>query len=86
MEARTDPPSPKRVAVYLHTLYNGGVERVMFNLIQGFLDRGVAVDLALDFLVYSPFEKLLPPVQNMWIGGGATAFGAEMAAIRLGAF
>jgi hypothetical protein len=32
------------------------------------------------------FEKLLPPVQNMWIGGGATAFGAEMAAIRLGAF
>jgi glycosyltransferase involved in cell wall biosynthesis len=33
---------------------------VMFNLIQGFLDRGIAVDLVLDFLIYSPFEKLLP--------------------------
>jgi glycosyltransferase involved in cell wall biosynthesis len=44
----------------MHTLYNGGVERVMFNLIQGFLDRGIRVDLVLDFLDYSPFEKLLP--------------------------
>jgi glycosyltransferase involved in cell wall biosynthesis len=32
----------------------------MFNLIQGFLDRGIAVDLVLDFLIYSPFEKLIP--------------------------
>lgn len=32
----------------------------MFNLIQGFLDRGVTVDLVLDFLIYSPFEKLIP--------------------------
>lgn len=32
----------------------------MFNLIQGFLNRGIAVDLVLDFLFYSPFEKLLP--------------------------
>ena len=53
--------APKHVAIYLHTLYNGGVERVMFNLIQGFLDRGIAVDLVLDFLDYSPFVKLLPP-------------------------
>jgi glycosyltransferase involved in cell wall biosynthesis len=44
----------------MHTLYNGGVERVMFNLIQGFLDRGIRVDLVLDFLYYSPFESLLP--------------------------
>jgi glycosyltransferase involved in cell wall biosynthesis len=51
---------PKHVAVYMHTLYNGGVERVMFNLIQGFLDRGIRVDLVLDFLYYSPFESLLP--------------------------
>jgi len=51
---------PAHVAVYLHTLYNGGVERVMFNLIQGFLDRGIAVDLVLDFLIFSPYEKLLP--------------------------
>jgi len=50
----------KRVAIYMHTLYNGGVERVMFDLIRGFLHRGVAVDLVLDLLIYSPFEKLLP--------------------------
>ena len=53
-------PAPKHVAVYMHTLYNGGVERVMFNLIQGFLDRGIRVDLVLDFLYFSPFESLLP--------------------------
>jgi glycosyltransferase involved in cell wall biosynthesis len=52
---------PRHVAVYMHTLYNGGVERVMFNLIQGFLERGIRVDLVLDYLEYSPFEKLLPP-------------------------
>jgi len=57
MSTRT---APKYVAVYMHTLYNGGVERVMFNLIQGFLDRGIRVDLVLDFLDYSPFESLLP--------------------------
>ncbi len=52
--------APSYVAIYMHSLYNGGVERVMFNLIQGFLDRGIKVDLVLDFLFYSPFEALLP--------------------------
>ena len=56
----TNKTAPSYVAIYMHSLYNGGVERVMFNLIQGFLDRGVKVDLVLDFLFYSPFEKLLP--------------------------
>lgn len=44
----------------MHTLYNGGVERVMFDLIRKFLDRGIAVDLVLDLLIYSPFEKIMP--------------------------
>jgi glycosyltransferase involved in cell wall biosynthesis len=56
----TAKPLPRHIAVYMHTLYNGGVERVMFNLIQGFLSRGIRVDLVLDFLEYSPFEALLP--------------------------
>jgi len=56
----TNRPAPTRIAIYLHTLHNGGVERVMFNLIQGFLDHGIAVDLVLDYLIYSPFEKLIP--------------------------
>jgi len=53
-------PTEKRVAIYMHSLYNGGVERVMFDLMRGFLDRGVGVDLVLDLLIYSPFEKILP--------------------------
>ena len=36
-------PLPRHVAIYMHTLYNGGVERVMFNLIQGFLEAGLRV-------------------------------------------
>jgi glycosyltransferase involved in cell wall biosynthesis len=55
-----DKSAPTHVAIYMHSLYNGGVERVMFNLIQGFLNRGIKVDLVLDFLFYSPFENLLP--------------------------
>ncbi len=51
---------PRSIAIYLHTLYNGGIERVMFHLIQAFLDRGIAVDLVLDELIYSPYERLLP--------------------------
>ncbi|MEO6801968.1 MAG: glycosyltransferase [Granulicella sp.] len=51
---------PFRIAIYLHTLFNGGIERVMFNLIQGFLDQGIAVDLVLNRLDYSPFEKIIP--------------------------
>jgi len=31
------------------------------------------------------FGQLPPPVQDMWTGGGADAFAAEMASIRLGA-
>jgi glycosyltransferase involved in cell wall biosynthesis len=57
--------APKQIAIYMHTLYNGGVERVMFDLIRGFLDRGIAVDLVLDHLIYSPFEKILPEGVNL---------------------
>ncbi|MEO6922615.1 MAG: glycosyltransferase [Bryocella sp.] len=70
-------PLPKHIAVYMHTLYNGGVERVMFNLIQGFLERGVRVDLVLDFLEYSPFESLLPE------GAHLVRLGATSAVQRL---
>ena len=37
----------------------------MFNLIRGFLDREFEVDLVLDFLIYSPFEKLIPAGTNL---------------------
>jgi glycosyltransferase involved in cell wall biosynthesis len=73
MVAMSQIARPKHIAVYMHTLYNGGVERVMFHLIQGFLDRGIAVDLVLDFLEYSPFEKLLPQgARLVRLGAGST--------------
>jgi glycosyltransferase involved in cell wall biosynthesis len=43
-----------RIAVYLRLLYGGGAERVMVNLIQGFIRKGVAVDLVLN-TVSGPF-------------------------------
>ena len=73
----TKGSAPTHVAIYLHTLYNGGVERVMSNLIQAVLDRGIVVDLVLDFLVYSPFEKLLP------VGTHLVTLGVRKSAQRL---
>jgi glycosyltransferase involved in cell wall biosynthesis len=45
----------------------------MFNLIQAFLDRGVSVDLVLDFLVFSPYENLLPKGAQL-VNFGLTKF------------
>lgn len=52
--------TPTHIAIYLNALYNGGIERVMFNLIRGFLGRDIRVDLVLNIFDYSPYEKLLP--------------------------
>jgi glycosyltransferase involved in cell wall biosynthesis len=49
----------------------------MFNLIQGFLNRGIAVDLVLDFLGFSPFEKSLP------VGTRMVTLGVRKSAQRL---
>lgn len=74
----TPPPQEtRRIAVYMHTLYNGGVESVMLNLIRGFLARGFPVDLVLDFLHYSPFEALIPE------GTRVVRLGAEKSIQRL---
>jgi glycosyltransferase involved in cell wall biosynthesis len=37
-----------RIAFYLRLLYGGGAERVMVNLMQGFVQQGVKVDLVLN--------------------------------------
>jgi hypothetical protein len=50
MRESSNSESQPRIAVYLHTLFNGGIERVMINLIRGFLDKGISVDLVVDFL------------------------------------
>jgi len=40
---------PAHTAIYLHCLFNGGIERVMLNLTRNFVARGVKVDLVLNF-------------------------------------
>lgn len=40
---------PAHIAIYLHCLFNGGIERVMLNLTRNFVARGVKVDLVLNF-------------------------------------
>jgi len=45
---------PQRGGIYLHILYNGGVKQATLNLIANFRYRGLAVDLILDVLIYSP--------------------------------
>jgi glycosyltransferase involved in cell wall biosynthesis len=48
------------IAIYLHTLFNGGVERVVFNLAGSFVQRGMEVEIVLDALYYSPFSENVP--------------------------
>ena len=38
-----------RIAIYLHTLFNGGIQRIMVNLSRNFVERGLKVDLVLNF-------------------------------------
>ena len=39
------PKVVPRIAFFLRTLGGGGAERVLLNLAQGFIDRGLNVDL-----------------------------------------
>jgi len=67
--ASTPKHRPEIIAIYLSTLFNGGVERVMFNLATSFLERGIEVDIVLDKLSYSPFKEHLPPGANLVVLG-----------------
>lgn len=49
------------IAFYTRSLHNGGVDRVVFNLAEEFLSRGMGVALVVDMdNRYSPFRPLLP--------------------------
>lgn len=49
------------IVFYMRSLHNGGVDRVVFNLAEEFMARGLAVIIAVDFdNRYSPFRDLLP--------------------------
>ena len=49
------------IVFYTRSLHNGGVDRVIFNLAEEFVARGLAVTLVVDFdNRFSPFRNLLP--------------------------
>lgn len=50
----------RNVALYLHSLGGGGVERVMINLARGLSERGLAVDLVLA-KAEGPYLSHVPP-------------------------
>ncbi len=52
--------SSSRIAIYLRLLSGGGAERMMVNLIKGFVDLGLSVDLVLN-KADGPYMKLVPP-------------------------
>lgn len=49
----------KRVAIFMHGLYGGGVERTMLNLAEGMASKAVAVDLVLVRLA-GAFQSQIP--------------------------
>lgn len=49
-----------RIAIYLRLLSGGGAERMMVNLMQGFVDLGLPVDLVLN-KADGPYLDLVPP-------------------------
>lgn len=53
------PENRPDIAIYLRLLFGGGAERVMLNLMGGFLERGLKVDLVMN-TVAGPYLKQLP--------------------------
>jgi hypothetical protein len=51
---------PAHVAIYLHTLFNGGIERVIFDLMAEIVARQIEVDLVVNTLDFSPMQQELP--------------------------
>jgi glycosyltransferase involved in cell wall biosynthesis len=51
---------PKRVAIYLHTIFNGGVERVIFALSGAMIERQIKVDIVVNCSGFSPMLAEVP--------------------------
>jgi glycosyltransferase involved in cell wall biosynthesis len=55
-----DQKPARHVAIYLHTFFNGGIERVMLSLAHVMVAQGVKVDLVVNFVGFSPMWKDIP--------------------------
>jgi glycosyltransferase involved in cell wall biosynthesis len=53
--------NPSHIAIHLHTIFNGGIERVIANLTRNLIEHGLKVDLVLNFLGFHPFLSEFPP-------------------------
>jgi glycosyltransferase involved in cell wall biosynthesis len=49
------------VAIFIRSLMDGGVERVILNLAQGFIEQGLRVDLVLTTEPAGPYRSQVPP-------------------------
>jgi glycosyltransferase involved in cell wall biosynthesis len=61
----TEPDSASHIAIYLHTIFNGGIERVLFALAEGMIKRKIRVDLVVNFTGFSPMLKEIPLNTNL---------------------
>jgi glycosyltransferase involved in cell wall biosynthesis len=80
MQAANDTVQP-RIAVFVSFSGAGGVERVTANLLQGFIDRGVAVDLLLVKAQGMHMESIPDAVNRVPLGVSHT-FGALLPLVR----
>lgn len=58
------------LAIFTHSLYGGGAERAMVNLIRGFIQRGLSIDLVLLKREGAYLDLLPPEVRVIDLGGG----------------
>lgn len=52
--------SQPHITIYLYSFYDGGAERVIVNLMQGFVSKGVKVDLLVNTKTNSSYFKMVP--------------------------
>lgn len=54
-----------RMAIYLHTIFNGGIEKVMFILADAMTKRQIHVDLVVNNVGFSPLVAEIPKDVNL---------------------
>ena len=72
--------SPSHIAIYLHTIFNGGIEKVMFVLADAMTKRQIKVDIVVNFIGFSPLVSEIPEGVNL-IDLGCTSFFQRLPAL-----
>jgi glycosyltransferase involved in cell wall biosynthesis len=48
------------IAIYLYSFYDGGAERIIVNLMQKFVEKGLSIDLLVNTKTYSSYFLMVP--------------------------